>query len=140
MTNVDKLRHAYQTWFDTRGTSPDVWLDVLAPDVVLRSLAGGHAAMKFSTTRHGLAEAKDYFNELRSNGKCWSSTRKNSSPKGIASSWSAAAPGGSAPRAKRPNRPSPMSGDSTTAWPLSSSSSTTPPAPLPRAYMTDRAR
>ncbi|MDR3636997.1 MAG: nuclear transport factor 2 family protein [Isosphaeraceae bacterium] len=64
MTNVDKLRRAYQMWFETRGKSTAVWLEMLAPDVVLQSLASGDPAMKFSATRRGRIEAEQYFAEL----------------------------------------------------------------------------
>jgi len=64
MSNVDKLRNAYQKWLDTRGKSTDVWLEILAPDVVLRSIARGEPAMKFSATRRSRAEVGQYFAEL----------------------------------------------------------------------------
>lgn len=64
MTNVDKLRHAYQAWQDARGNSSAMWFEILAPDVVLRSVARGEPAMKFSATRRGFAEVERYFAEL----------------------------------------------------------------------------
>lgn len=64
MSYVDQLRHAYQAWFESRGTNESVWLELFAPDVVLRSLGGGDPAMKFSITRRGRVEAQNYFAEL----------------------------------------------------------------------------
>jgi ketosteroid isomerase-like protein len=64
MTNVDKLRSAYQTWSDSRGDNIAVWLELIAPDAVLRSLADGAPAMKFSAPRRGRSEVEQYFAEL----------------------------------------------------------------------------
>jgi ketosteroid isomerase-like protein len=65
MSDVDKLRRAYQSWHDTRGGSVSEWLNLLADDVVIHSLAGGAPGMEFSTTRRGRAEAEHYFAGLR---------------------------------------------------------------------------
>ena len=61
MSNLDKLRHAYQQWHETRGASVAAWLDLMADDVVLRSLADGAAGMEFSKARSGRSQAEDYF-------------------------------------------------------------------------------
>jgi ketosteroid isomerase-like protein len=65
MNNIEKLQHAYQVWHDGRGANEGVWLELMAEDVVLRSLGGGVAALDFSATRHGRAEAEFYFADLR---------------------------------------------------------------------------
>jgi ketosteroid isomerase-like protein len=65
MTNLEKLRRAFQTWNDTRGASVADWLLLFAEDVVLHSLAGGAPGMEFSAARRGRAEAEHYFNALR---------------------------------------------------------------------------
>ena len=64
MTHVDKLRNAYEAWYDSRGKSNVMWMDLLAPDAVVRSLAGGNPAMKFSATRYGRDAMAHYFTEL----------------------------------------------------------------------------
>jgi uncharacterized protein len=48
MNDVDKLRHAYQSWHDSRGASVAVWLDLVADDVVMKSLADGAPELEFS--------------------------------------------------------------------------------------------
>lgn len=62
MNHVDKLRIAYQAWHDSRGTDAAAWLDLLAPDVVLRSLAGD--ATDLGATRRGRDEVERYFGEI----------------------------------------------------------------------------
>ena len=64
MSNVDKLRQAYQAWHDTRGKSYDIWLDLLDDCVKLRSLAGGAPEMECSAPRDGKAAIRDYFTTL----------------------------------------------------------------------------
>jgi ketosteroid isomerase-like protein len=61
MNIVDRLRNAYEMWRDTRGGSVHVWLELLADDVVLRSLADGSVGMEFSAPRRGRPEAEQYF-------------------------------------------------------------------------------
>ena len=64
MSNVDKLRAAYKAWHDTRGKSADVWLDLIADDVTLKSLADGAPEMEFSATRRGKDAVRAYFADL----------------------------------------------------------------------------
>ena len=59
--NVEKLRYAYKAWHDSRGASVPVWLDLVADDVVLRSVADGAPGMEFSAPRRGRAELQHYF-------------------------------------------------------------------------------
>jgi ketosteroid isomerase-like protein len=66
--NVDKLRHAYQLWNDTRGASVATWLGLFAEDVVLQSLGGNTLGLEFGKSRHGKAEAERYFSDL---GAAW---------------------------------------------------------------------
>lgn len=61
MSNVDKLKPAYQAWNDSRGQGPAVWLDLFADDVEMRSLADGASGMEFTSVRKGLAEAREFF-------------------------------------------------------------------------------
>jgi ketosteroid isomerase-like protein len=58
---VEKLRKAYQAWNDSRGTSSDEWMRVLADDVTLRSVSDGAPEMKHSATRRSKAEVGEYF-------------------------------------------------------------------------------
>src|SRR5262245_44403283 len=62
--NVQKLRHAYQAWHDSGGTSVPAWMDLLADDVVMRSVADGAPGMEFSAARRGRAEVEHYFSGL----------------------------------------------------------------------------
>jgi len=64
MDNLEELRSAYREWDESRGADPCVWLDLMADDVVLRSIADGSAGMEFSAPRQGIAEAAQYFAEL----------------------------------------------------------------------------
>lgn len=61
---IEKLRVAYRRWFDTRGGSADDWMELMADDVQLRSLAGGAAGMEFSAPRSGKAALAGYFSSL----------------------------------------------------------------------------
>jgi ketosteroid isomerase-like protein len=59
--NVEKLRHAYQAWHDSRGTSVPAWMDLIADDLDMRSIADGAPGMEFSAPRRGRAEVEHYF-------------------------------------------------------------------------------
>src|SRR5262245_60585938 len=61
---IDKLRSAYRRWHDTRGQSADDWLEFMADDVRVRSLADGAAGMEFSAPRTGKAALAGYFSSL----------------------------------------------------------------------------
>lgn len=61
---LEKLRAAYQRWHDTRGNSTRDWLDLMADDVQLRSLADGAEKMEFSAARSGKAAMAGYFSSL----------------------------------------------------------------------------
>lgn len=63
-TPLDKLRHAYRQWHETKGNSADVWLALMADDVTMRSIASDAPEMKFSDRGRGKAEAAKYFAEL----------------------------------------------------------------------------
>src|SRR5262249_37062194 len=51
MNNVERLRTAYQVWHDTRGASVAAWMELLADDVVMKSVADGAPGMEFSAPR-----------------------------------------------------------------------------------------
>jgi uncharacterized protein len=61
VSNVDKLRQAYQAWHAARGKSTDMWYDLLSDDVTLRSVADGAPEMEFSVARHGKDGVREYF-------------------------------------------------------------------------------
>lgn len=60
LDNVAKLRQAYQRWQDTRCGSVEHWLELMAADVEIRSLADGAPGMSFTKARQGKAEAEQY--------------------------------------------------------------------------------
>jgi uncharacterized protein len=59
--NVGKLRQAYQLWHDTRGGNAQHWLELMAPDVTMRSITDGAPGMAFTKANQGKAEAEQYF-------------------------------------------------------------------------------
>lgn len=63
--HVEKLRPAYQAWHDTKGGSTEVWVALMADDIVLRSVADGAPGMEFSAPRHGKAAVGGYFAGLK---------------------------------------------------------------------------
>lgn len=67
-THLDELRQAYQLWNDTRGASVSAWLELFDENIALRSLGGSRAELEFGTSRHGKADADEYFKEL---GAAW---------------------------------------------------------------------
>ena len=62
--NVSKLKHAYRQWHDSKGGSVKVWLDLVADDVKVRSLADGAPAVKFTSAGNGKEQFKRYFDGL----------------------------------------------------------------------------
>src|SRR5262245_49511094 len=59
--NVEKLRHVYQAWNDTRGGSVRAWLDLMADDVLIHS-PGNHACgLDFDAGNRGRDKAEQYF-------------------------------------------------------------------------------
>ena len=62
--NVETLRAAYQMWSDTKGAAVEHWLNLMADDVQMGSLADGNAGMEFSQARTGKQQATQYFAQL----------------------------------------------------------------------------
>ena len=62
--NVAILKEAYRQWHDTRGASVKVWLDLMADDVKVRSLADGKPAASFTTASNSKEQFKRYFDGL----------------------------------------------------------------------------
>jgi uncharacterized protein len=54
--NLARLKHAYDQWHATRGGSATVWLDLVAEDVRVGSLADGAQGVEF-TQRGGSRDA-----------------------------------------------------------------------------------
>ena len=61
---VEKLLQAFQRWHDTRGKNVAEWVDLMADDVEMRSVADGAPGMTFSAPRKGKAAAHGYFAAL----------------------------------------------------------------------------
>lgn len=61
---VRTLREVYREWNDSKGTSSKRWLEILADDVCLKSLAGGAEGMEFSRQCHCKEDVLRYFAEL----------------------------------------------------------------------------
>lgn len=65
LENVAALREAYALWDESKGTSIDHWMDMLADNVSFGSLArGGVEALPFSTFYDRRADLRRYFEAL----------------------------------------------------------------------------
>ena len=62
--NVAKLKDAYRQWHETRGASVKVWLDLMADDVKVRSLAAGAPGAAFTAEVNSKEQFKRYFDGL----------------------------------------------------------------------------
>jgi len=62
--NVAKLKEAYRQWHETKGGSVKVWLDMVADDVKVRSLAAGAPAAPFTSEMDSKEQFKRYFDGL----------------------------------------------------------------------------
>jgi uncharacterized protein len=62
--NVAILKDAYRQWHESKGASVDVWLDLMAEDVKVRSLADGKPAASFTSEGNSKAQFKRYFDGL----------------------------------------------------------------------------
>ena len=47
-TALDKLKHAYKVWDETKGKSIDTWMELFDYEVDLRSLAGGRPGVEWT--------------------------------------------------------------------------------------------
>ena len=59
--NVAKLKEAYRRWDESRASSIDSWLDLLADNVDFRSLADGAQGLEFTGRCCSKAEVGRYF-------------------------------------------------------------------------------
>lgn len=62
--NVAKLKAAYHQWHTSKGGSTDAWLDLMADNVSIRSLANGGPGAEFSQEIRAKADVKRYFEGL----------------------------------------------------------------------------
>ena len=63
-SNVAALKEAYQQWHETKGRSVQVWLDLMADDVKIRSLAGGQPGAPFTIAANSKQDVRRYFDGL----------------------------------------------------------------------------
>ena len=62
--NVVTLKHAYRRWHETKGGSVQIWLDLVADDVRIRSLAGGAPGAEFTREVRSKEGFRQYFTGL----------------------------------------------------------------------------
>ncbi len=62
--NVALLRDAYAAWAGTKGKDCECWMNLMAEDASLKSLAGGAPEMAFSAQRASKEEIRGYFEDL----------------------------------------------------------------------------
>lgn len=54
------LTEAFGSWHQCKGDSVDCWMNIMADEVELRSLAEGQSGLEFTTRRRSKAEVGDY--------------------------------------------------------------------------------
>lgn len=59
--NVAKLKEAYGRWSETRGEIPDVFLDLVDPEVNFGSIPRGEAPLTFAKAYKGREALREYF-------------------------------------------------------------------------------
>lgn len=62
--NADKVRHAYALWNDTRGASPEAFLDMMAEDVRMNTVLDPPELHPLAHERVGIENARDYLVSL----------------------------------------------------------------------------
>lgn len=62
--NVEKLRDAYQRWDKSKGQDTSMWTSLMAPDVRLRSLAGGRPGLEFTQECCSIGDVARYLEGL----------------------------------------------------------------------------
>jgi hypothetical protein len=65
--NAEKIRSAYARWEESKGSDPDGFLDLMADDVVLRTLLGPAEFHPLAEDRVGIAFAREYLISLALN-------------------------------------------------------------------------
>lgn len=64
VNNVDILKEAYQKWNDNKQDSFEHWMDLMADNVQLNSIANGVPGMEFARTCQCKSDVLRYFTEL----------------------------------------------------------------------------
>jgi ketosteroid isomerase-like protein len=62
--NVALLKETYSQWTSQKGASFECWMNIIADDISLTSLADGAPEMAFTARRNGKAEILSYHEEL----------------------------------------------------------------------------
>jgi ketosteroid isomerase-like protein len=62
--NVAKLKDAFRRWDQSKGKDTSMWTSLMAPDVRLRSLAGGRPGLEFTQECHSVADVARYLEGL----------------------------------------------------------------------------
>ena len=63
-TPADHVRRAYARWEETKGASAQAFLDLFAPDIVLRTALAPFEPHPLAHDRIGIEHARDYFESL----------------------------------------------------------------------------
>lgn len=63
--NVARLKEAYAQWSGQKGADCNCWMEIIADDISLGSLANGSPEMPFSAPRSSKAQILDYLEGLR---------------------------------------------------------------------------
>ncbi|MDH3668409.1 MAG: nuclear transport factor 2 family protein [Paracoccaceae bacterium] len=63
-SNVQTLKRCYDEWHETRGGSVDAWLDIVADDFNLRSMAEGRPGAEFTAPRETKEQLAEYLSGL----------------------------------------------------------------------------
>jgi ketosteroid isomerase-like protein len=58
---VDRLAEAYRAWRDTRGMTPDLFLDLMAGEIEMRSVLEPALPSDLAAHRRSQGEAREYF-------------------------------------------------------------------------------
>jgi ketosteroid isomerase-like protein len=61
---VERLAHAYARWHETKGTSAQLFLDLMAPDISMRTVLNWPERHPMAQERVGLEYARDYLDSL----------------------------------------------------------------------------
>lgn len=61
---VDRLAHAYAQWHATKGASAELFLDLMADDISMRTLLDPAEGHPMAQERIGLEHARDYLDSL----------------------------------------------------------------------------
>jgi ketosteroid isomerase-like protein len=60
-TPAERLRQAYRIWSDSRGASSEQWIELLAPNIEMRSVLTPDLPDDLAATRRNLSGALEYF-------------------------------------------------------------------------------